>query len=152
MLSPTAAFHCSELSFGSKLHIASIALRDRVLRMPLGLAYTPQELQAEAGEWHLAVHDGSALFAVLLLRKTIPDHCEVLKMRQVAVDTPLQGKGIGARLVRFAEDVAREQGCRRIELHAREQAVPFYRKLGYSTEGEWFEEVGLPHLAMYRNL
>ena len=33
-------------------------------------------------------------------------------------------------------------------LHARESAVPFYEKLGYSLGGDRFQEATLPHWAM----
>jgi predicted GNAT family N-acyltransferase len=134
------------------MQIASLALRDRVLRKPLGLSYDPSELMAESSEWHLAAHQGSSLLAVMLLRKADAGSSEVLKMRQVAVDEQVQGLGVGSRLLRFAEDFARDQGCCRIELHARKNAVPFYLKLGYEATGDWFQEVGIPHLAMFRNL
>ncbi len=83
---PPDDIHCSELLFGSKFQIASVALRDRVLRKPLGLYYSPEALQAESAEWHLAAHIGASLLAVLLLKKADCHSVEVLKMRQVAVD------------------------------------------------------------------
>jgi len=140
---------CTEVQFGSKLQIASLALRDRVLRRPLGMLYDPADLTAEAGEWHLAVLDETTVCAVLLLKKG-PEG--TLKMRQVAVDFPWQGKGLGRMLVHYAERFALEQGYRKITLHAREQAVAFYTKLNYHKYGEPFEEVGLPHFAMVRDL
>ena len=152
MMLHAADLTCSLLEFGSRLQIASLALRDRVLRKPLGLSYHPDDLKVESAEWHLAVREGSVLRAVLLLRKADGYSSEILKMRQVAVDEHVQGRGLGSLLVRFAEDFAREQGCRRIELHARKNAVPFYRKMGYQAEGDWFEEVGIPDLAMFHNL
>ena len=69
-------------------------------------------------------------------------------MRQLAVAAELQGQGIGTALVEFAEALAREIGYRRMILHARETAVPFYEKQGYSIIGEGFEEVTIPHWAM----
>ena len=37
-------------------------------------------------------------------------------------------------------------------LHARETAVVFYEKLGYSSLGDQFEEVTIPHWAMEKRL
>ncbi|MEN9510820.1 MAG: hypothetical protein RLZZ370_639 [Bacteroidota bacterium] len=142
----------SELRFGSKLQVASLALRDRILRQPLGLSYEPEALRAEHEDLHLGLHSGNALYAVLLLRKAHPEDETVLKMRQVAVDEAFQGQGYGRMLVAFATSLAREKGCTRIELHARAQAVPFYEKLGYVAEGDWFEEVGIPHLFMFKEI
>ena len=57
-------------------------------------------------------------------------------MRQVAVVGDLQGQGIGTALVKRSEAMARELGFRRMILHARETAVAFYEKLGYTKVGE----------------
>jgi len=48
----------------------------------------------------------------------------------------------------FAEKWAKENGYTRIFCHAREVAVPFYKKSGYTIFGEKFEEVGIPHYKM----
>jgi predicted GNAT family N-acyltransferase len=39
-----------------------------------------------------------------------------------------------------------------VVLHARETAVSFYKKLGYTKEGNVFEEVGIPHWKMTKPL
>jgi predicted GNAT family N-acyltransferase len=140
---------CVLLHYGSKQHYASIALRDRILRQPLGLQYEPADLTAESDEVHIAALEGERVLGVLLLRK---QDGSTVKMRQVAVDNGFQGKGIGKDLVRYAEAWCQENGYRRIELHARDTAIPFYLSMGYSLEVEGFEEVGIPHHAMHRNL
>ncbi|MEY3983369.1 MAG: hypothetical protein RL160_926 [Bacteroidota bacterium] len=152
MMSAGEAPIVSELRFGSKLQVASLALRDRILRLPLSLSYDPADLRAELDDMHLALHAANELFAVLLFRRAIPMDDSVLKMRQVAVDESLQGKGYGRMLVTKAEAFAQQKGCARIELHARKHAVPFYEKLGYVASGDWFEEVGIPHLFMFKGL
>ena len=73
-------------------------------------------------------------------------------MRQVAIKTSHQGQGFGTRLVTFAEDVARSAGFREIFAHAREGAVPFYRRLGYAVEGEPFVEVSIRHFTIRKRL
>lgn len=143
-----------------------VALRMRVLRAPLGLSFTPEQLAMEATNIHVAVYVDDRMGACLMLQPETADdmrqteagepgfeqYANSVKMRQVAVDTPLQGQGIGRILVTFAEDVARQHGFRRIRLAARESAIPFYTRLGYTPYGEMFEEVTLPHLEMRKNL
>jgi ribosomal protein S18 acetylase RimI-like enzyme len=75
-----------------------------------------------------------------------------IRMRQVAVAPHAQRQGVGRALARFAEDLARELGFKRIVLHAREGAMPFYEKMGYIRVGESFEEVRLPHCEMQKRL
>lgn len=141
--------HCAILHFGSKQQLASIALRDRVLRQPLGLQYDPKDLAAEADEIHIAAIEGERVLGVLLFRKK---DATTVKMRQVAVDAGQQGRGIGKAMVQFAENWCLDNGYRRIELHARDTAVPFYLAHGYRVEGDGFEEVGIPHHFMFREL
>jgi GNAT superfamily N-acetyltransferase len=56
----------------------------------------------------------------------------------LAVDPNQQRSGIGARLMAVAEDYARANGCRAVDLQTvnlREELVPFYRRLGYVESG-----------------
>ena len=126
-----------------------VALRFRVLREPLGLTFTPEQLAAEAADTHVAIYADDRLAGCLMLQR---QDAETVKMRQVAVAPEMQGQGIGRVLVTFAEDVARRQGYKTVQLNARETATPFYARLGYIPVGELFEEVGLPHLEMRKTL
>ncbi len=122
-----------------------VALRRRVLREPLGLDFTSEQLAAEAEDIHLAGFEGDTPVACLILT---PVSEAEWKMRQVAVAPERQGEGLGSRLVAYSETVARAAGCSQMTLHARETAVPFYLRAGYEVEGEPFEEVTLTHRKM----
>lgn len=124
-----------------------VALRRRVLRAPLGLDFTPEQLAAETDDIHLAGFEGEEPVACLILTT---GEAHEFKMRQVAVAPERQGEGLGSRLVEYSETVARAADCRRIMLLARETAVPFYLRAGYETVGDLFEEVGLPHRKMMK--
>lgn len=146
---PIAVTTVQEVPFGSALQQSSVVLRDRVLRKPLGLVFTPEELAREANEMHVVATDGEVVVGVLLLR---PHGTERVQMRQVAVDEACQGTGVGRQLVMTAETIARKKGFSRIVLHARAPAVPFYEKLGYACEGAAFMEVGIEHRLMAKDL
>jgi GNAT superfamily N-acetyltransferase len=137
------------IPFGSPLQKASIRLRDAILRFPLGLTYTAKELAAECDQVHVGVLAGEEIVGVLLLAGQ-PD--AVLKMRQVAVRSDFQGKGIGKMMVRFSERWAKENGYHKMVLHARETAVPFYLHLDYHIIDEPFTEVGILHCRMMKML
>lgn len=128
-------------------YLRVVALRRRVLREPLGLDYTPEQLAAEADDIHLAGFEGERPVACLILT---PISTQEFKMRQVAVAPERQSEGLGSRLVEYCETVARDAGCRLITLHARETAVPFYLRAGYEIVGEPFEEVTLLHRKMQK--
>ena len=133
----------------TKEYIETVALRDEVLRNPLGLSYGPTELAAEKDSFHLGLREGAELVACLVL-KPLDERC--IKMRQLAVRESGQGKGFGRELLNYAESFAKRRGYEEIVLHARETARGFYEKLGYEAEGDSFTEVGLPHLAMRKKL
>ena len=137
------------IEHGSHEYEQTVALRNEILRKPLGLSYDPAELAGEKDSFHLALRKGDELVACLVL-KPLDERC--IKMRQLAVGKSSQGKGFGRDLVDYAHSFARERGYAEIVLHARETARGFYEKLGYQLEGNPFTEVSLPHLAMRKKL
>ena len=139
-----------EIAFDSLEQKESINLRYKVLRAPLGLTYNPEDLAKEYLDFHIALYFEGALAGILLLKPS--DEQGIIKMRQVAVDTELQGNGLGKQMVAFSEQFCRDKGFNTIELHARETAVPFYLSMQYQLPGEPFTEVGIPHRKMFKNL
>lgn len=137
------------IEHGSRAYDETVALRDALLRRPLGLAYTPAQLAAEADQLHLAAYLHGEAVACAVLQWLAPG---MAKMRQVAVKEALQGRGLGRCLVAAVEGVARNHGVRDIVLHARSSAVPFYSRLGYEIVGDPFEEIGLPHRRMFKRI
>ena len=120
------------------------------MRRPLGLDFTPEQLAAEYADIHLAAFaDVGRLIGYLCLT---PLNKEEVKMRQVAVAPEWQGKGVGKKLVAASEEMAKHLNFKKMTLHARETAVPFYLRLGYQTVGEQFEEVTIPHFKMEKKL
>lgn len=137
------------LEYGGPEQMESIALRDNVLRKPIGLKYSEVDLVSEVHEYHIgAMLDGNVVGILLLKRLTDTE----IKMRQVAVEPSLQGKGIGKKMVKFSEELARSMGYELMSLHARDVAIPFYLNLNYRKVGEQFTEVGIPHFRMEKTL
>jgi GNAT superfamily N-acetyltransferase len=128
---------------------AIVELRRAVLRAPLGLVLTQEQLAQEKDQLHLGAWEGTQLLGCLLLKTGAPGE---MIMRQVAVAPEAQGKGVGRLLVNESEKAVLRLGRDRMILHARESAVPFYEKLGYVIEGPGFVEVTIPHRAMSKHL
>ena len=139
-----------QIGFGTPEYDEAVGLRYEVLRKPLGLDYSPEQLASEYDQVHLAAYGNSG--ALLAYLNLTPAGTETVKMRQVAVATAVQGKGIGTLLVAESERLAQRLQFEVMSLHARETAVPFYERLGYVREGERFEEVGIPHFKMKKAL
>jgi predicted GNAT family N-acyltransferase len=129
-----------------------VRLRYEVLREPLGLEYRPEDLSKEHADVHLALYDNDFRLLGCLLLRSPEELPRTAVMKQVAVRPELQGRGLGKRLVAAFEQRAREMGRTEVVLHARATAVPFYEKIGYRSFDDPFEEVGLPHRKMRKDL
>lgn len=57
---------------------------------------------------------------------------EAAQIRYMAVEPEMQNRGIGGRILEELERRAGERGAQRIMLNARDRAVDFYRRHGYS--------------------
>ncbi len=139
-----------EIEFATPEYDDAVRLRYEVLRKPLGLEYTPEQLAAEYNNHHLAAYSNNGQLLGYL--NLTPSDGGVIKMRQVAVEPQAQGMGVGKKLVEASEVLARKIGYQNMVLHARETAVAFYEKLGYHKVGERFEEVTIPHFRMEKPL
>jgi predicted GNAT family N-acyltransferase len=138
-----------QIDHGSKEYGQMVNLRNEILRRPLGLTFEPEELAREKEDILIAAFDDDEMLACCLMTKVDKTS---LRLRQMAVQNNLQGKGIGASMMNFAEIVARDKGYKRLVMHARKTALGFYEKLGYKAVGNEFEEVTLPHYVMEKHL
>src|SRR3546814_735285 len=77
---------------------------------------------------------------------------DTVKLERVAVLQAYRGQGIGGVLMRHAIARAAAKGVRRLVLNAQCQAEFFYAGLGFLRRGAVFEEAGIPHIAMNRDL
>lgn len=138
------------ISHASPAYALAVALRHEVLRIPLGLAFTVDQLASESDSHHLvALDEEGRILGCLMLT---PHENGEIQMRQVAVKPEQQGTGLGRALVEEAERRAKALGCSRMMLHARDKAIGFYERLGYRREGDLFLEVGIVHQQMAKTL
>lgn len=140
----TATPRFAIIEHGTADYQRALVLRDDMLRNPLGRVTTPDEIEAERSLTHVVGFLEGRLCATCLL---VVEPGRV-RMKRVAVDPSVQGQGIGTGLVEFCEQHAESLGLRELYAHARETAVRFYEKNGYTTEGGYFVEVGIPHVVV----
>lgn len=75
------------------------------------------------------------------------------KIGRVCVLPHARGTGLGAALIRAALDVLRVQpGVRRAKLGSQTHAIGFYEKLGFAAHGPVYDDAGIPHRDMIRDL
>lgn len=77
---------------------------------------------------------------------------DTYKIQRVATLKEFRGKGFGAELMKQIELRIKELNATKITLGAQNTALDFYKKLGYSVEGDEFMDAGIPHHTMIKNI
>lgn len=138
-----------QIDHGGDFYKKMVALRYDLLRKPLGLSFSDEELAQEKDDILIVCVEDDNLLGCCMLTK-VDDTC--LRLRQMAVKKNLQGRGIGESIMHFAETLSRDKGYKKIVLHARDQALGFYKKMHYDVQEPQFTEVGIPHYLMEKTL
>ena len=109
-------------------------LRRAVLRK--NLPNEPHEFNGDFDEstFHLGFYENDEIIGIVTILKS----GKIAQLRGMAVADLHQGKGVGKQLVLEAEMILKKENFSRIWMNARENAVPFYEKLGYRIEGDLF--------------
>jgi predicted GNAT family N-acyltransferase len=74
------------------------------------------------------------------------------KIGRVAVLAGSRRGGIGTAVMQRLHEIALEHALPKLWCHAQLTAVPFYERLGYRSMGPVFEEAGIDHVRMERDL
>jgi N-acetylglutamate synthase-like GNAT family acetyltransferase len=137
------------IDYGTPEYLEMVKLRQQILRTPLGLTYSDEELEAEKNEILIGFYDDDILEGCCMLIK-IDD--QTVRLRQIAVISGLQGKGIGKVLTTFAENIARDRGYKKMIMHARKSSIGFFEKFGFHISSSEFQELTIPHCIMEKDL
>lgn len=138
------------IDFGTDHYRRMMEMREEVLRKPLGLSLTDEDVKTDEVNVLIAAFDDDEMIGCCMLEKVNND--KNVMLRQMAVRSEVQGKGIGRVLMNFAEGIARDLGYREISMYARKSAEGFYEKLGYKTSGEEFIRLTIPHIIMKKKI
>lgn len=133
----------------SPAYEAMIELRVRVLLTPIGIPASYINPNTENKDLLLGAYEDDRLLSCCILTDRGSGQ---VQLRQMAVETGLQGKGVGASLIAYAEQVAKDNGFNILFMHARNPVIGFYEKCGYSIVGTEFFEVSLGHHRMEKDL
>lgn len=104
--------------------------------------------------------DATAVHAVLYNRLGMPVAAGRLlqpatgvgRIGRMAVDRTLRGAQWGRQLLDALVEAARARGDTRLELHAQCSAQAFYARAGFGVRGAPYEEAGIAHITMEREL
>jgi predicted GNAT family N-acyltransferase len=140
-----------QVEYDSMEYKQMVELRYEILRKPLGLFFTENDLAIDKDNLLIvSQYPGGGEITGCCILSPLSEN--TVQLRQMAVANPFQGNGIGRKLLAYTENIAREHHFALIYLHARKTAVEFYQKQGYKVQGEPFIEVGIPHLEMTKRL
>ena len=100
--------------------------------------------------------DDHALHAVVLNKlgqcvatgRLLQPQAHVAQIGRMAVSKPLRGGNLGRMLVEAFIEAARQRGDHEVILHAQCSAEVFYRKLGFESHGDVFDDAGIDHIGM----
>lgn len=125
-------------------------LRYRILREPLGKERGSERNEGDDRGTHFALFENKTIVGVARLDFVDRTTCQV---RFVAIETNMQGKGYGRKLMECVEREAEGLGYSKMILHARDYALPFYLNLGYTNHGESYKLFDiLQHYEMSKEL
>ncbi len=112
----------------------------------------PEEIEMDADDeraFHaLAFLDGVAIGCGRMLEH----EGGKVKIGRMAVLREFRKTGVGAHILRFLIERARARGIRKAILHAQLTAEGFYLKQGFRPVGGVFDEAGIAHRKMERDL
>jgi GNAT superfamily N-acetyltransferase len=113
---------------------ASYDLRWRVLREPWNQPRGSERDQLDGTDcvWDVVAVDDGRIVGSSRLHLNTQDEAQ---LRFLAVEEDQRGGGIGKRIVESIEDEARRRGAKWIVANVREDAIPFYQKLGWRATG-----------------
>ena len=113
----------------------------------------PKELESDAADQH-AVHAVAfnRLGWCVATGRMLPAEAGRVKVGRMAVDRVLRGGQLGRQVLEALADAARAQGDQALVLHAQRSAEGFYDRLGFTRQGDPYEEAGIPHVTMGRSL
>ena len=106
-------------------------LRYEVLRKPWGQAVGSELDETDDTSIHAFIKQDN--LAITCSRLHFVDNITA-QIRYMAVHPNYQGKGIGKLVISYLESIAKDNKCKKIILHARENAVKFYESCGYSVK------------------
>ena len=146
-------------STDDELYQQALTMRLAVLRAPLGMPLRQHDTATDAAKWHFGLVDAgnatktnSSDHRLLATASIIHDRLPTVRLRQMAVAPQHQGLGLGAQSISVIENWLGQRNIAAITLLAREEAIGFYKKLGYVIDGPQQLSIGIPHYPMQKSL
>ncbi len=134
----------------SKIYLDAMRIRQKVFVQEQGVPANLEIDENEAYSVHFVLYTETETPVATV--RLLPLNDQTFKLQRMAVLKDYRGKAFGAAIIKEAETFARQQGFKTIELGAQLSAEKFYQKLGYSPYGAIFQDAGIDHIHMKKEL
>ena len=98
---------------------------------------------------HIVVEDGERVIGSARVQLLAANHA---KLERMAVLEPYRRKGIGREMLLFLDTVWKDKQVQQVIIHAQLEVVPFYKLCGFDELGLPFQEAGIKHIKMRKQL
>lgn len=117
-----------------------------VLREPLGMERGTEKDKYDGSAFHVVAICNDKVIGSARLRQLSP---ELGSIAYVAVLPEFQNQGIGTKLIETLIETAKAQKLKSLRLMTRLGASGFYKRLGFSPQGDSFDYLGIEHIFMF---
>jgi predicted GNAT family N-acyltransferase len=128
---------------------AALALRIEVFCGEQGVTFEGDRDGLDDEAVHLVAVEGDEVVGTCRL---LIEPGGTARFGRLCVRPSARGTGVGGLLLAEAGREARAAGARRIGMHAQTDALSLYRRAGFRPYGERFDEEGIEHLGMEKDL
>lgn len=98
---------------------------------------------------HFVVLENDEPIAAARIRET---ELNVGKVERVCVLPEHRRKHLGVLVMNALEEHAKQHGWKKLKLNAQTYAIPFYEKLSFQVTSPEFDDAGIPHRAMEKEI
>jgi predicted GNAT family N-acyltransferase len=98
---------------------------------------------------HMVVKDGERVIGTARVLFLTANQAKIERM---AILKPFRRRGIGKGIISFLNEELRNKQVEQVVLHAQYAVVAFYKSCGFEESGLPFQEAGIKHIKMERQL
>lgn len=77
---------------------------------------------------------------------------ETVRLQRFCFLSECRGKGFGKKALDFIDEYYKKEGIKLITADAKFEVSPFYEKCGYAVVSDVFEEAGIPHVKIEKEI
>ncbi|MEM8833571.1 MAG: GNAT family N-acetyltransferase [Pseudomonadota bacterium] len=129
-----------QIAYGSEEYELSKSFRQRILREPLGIKLSEDDLRGEDRQHHFIAMFQNSIVGTVVVANVDNERA---KLRQMAVDDNHQKNGIGKKLISQVDRFVHDKSYKFVVCTARKTSAGFYKKMGFIIDGEPFEAMGM---------